>query len=219
MMATAMITFCRSGPSTATNPMPIRMAGNAKTVSKRRLMMLSMAPPKYPAISPSGMATTSAALTENRATRRETRAPYRTRDKTSRPRSSVPKGCTDDGGEKGIPAPMARGSNGASTPAKMAAPMRAQRMINPTSPARSRRIRRSVCSQNGRGAGKVAVRDTLEVLTDELLMVVRPVDDNGIARQRPSRIRGLSRAYPTSARMLSSTKMVTKSSMVLCTTR
>ena len=62
-----------------------------------RMITLSTAPPTNPDRSPSGTPITIEIPTATRPTRTETRVPYRTRVKMSRPTRSVPKGCANDG--------------------------------------------------------------------------------------------------------------------------
>ena len=110
MIATAMATFRMLLPNTATSPMPSRMLGKAKIVSNRRPIAPSSAPPAYPAARPSGTATTRATSADTNETVSEIRAPNRIRDRTSRPRSSVPNGCATDGAANGKPVAIFNGS-------------------------------------------------------------------------------------------------------------
>ena len=60
--------------------------------SIRRITTLSIRPPTYPAISPSGTPTKRASTTEDTPTTSDTRLPWMTRLSMSRPSWSVPSG-------------------------------------------------------------------------------------------------------------------------------
>ena len=75
MIATAMMTFCRSGPSTATNPDPDENGRKGKDRIEHPTDHGVNRTAKYPAARPKGTAMIAAAATEKSATRSETRAP------------------------------------------------------------------------------------------------------------------------------------------------
>lgn len=74
-MLTAIITLSMPGPMTATMAMASRMLGKASIRSIRRMIRLSVQPPRYPAHRPSRMPAPRAAAMAKRPRRREMRAP------------------------------------------------------------------------------------------------------------------------------------------------
>ena len=75
---------------------------------------MSVQPPASPASSPTGTPITSATSTETTPASIEARAPYSTRDSTSRPFSSVPNQCAAEGALRIAVQEVASGSDGAS---------------------------------------------------------------------------------------------------------
>ena len=80
------------GPSTAVIPSASTSVGNDRITSMPRIMRSSTRPPRKPASSPSGSPTVSATATVNSPACSETRLPWMTRLRMSRPMSSVPSG-------------------------------------------------------------------------------------------------------------------------------
>ncbi len=130
-MAMAMAASLTSAPSRAATVRARINGGNEKSASMVRMITLSTAPRKKPAMRPSGMAKTAASATISNAARSEIRAPQISRLRMSRPRSSVPSQCAAEG-----PALMAlmswtSGECGATQGAKMAATMTIRRKSRP----------------------------------------------------------------------------------------
>src|SRR5262245_29740609 len=95
--AMARTTLAGCGPSAATIPSARRTAGKEKKTSIKRMSAWSVRPPAQPARSPSAAPTTSAASTEEKATSRDSRAPWTSRDRRSRPNTSAPSGSAQLG--------------------------------------------------------------------------------------------------------------------------
>src|SRR5262245_35999932 len=85
--------FWSTGPRTAMFAIPSRPPGNAISPSSTRMIMVSVSPPRYPAMRPSGTPRAAAVPIEITPTRTETDAPWTIRLRMSRPRSSVPRRC------------------------------------------------------------------------------------------------------------------------------
>ena len=96
-IAIAMDSLSRLLPSSAATVNARISGGNANIASMTRINKLSVRPPKYPAIRPSGSATANAKPMIMNAASSETWAPYMMRLKMSRPMSSVPSRCDHDG--------------------------------------------------------------------------------------------------------------------------
>ncbi len=73
------------------------MPGNAKNRSATRISALSTQPPRNPAAAPITAPMIIERMTSSTDSGSVTRAPDSTRDSTSRPSSSVPNQCADDG--------------------------------------------------------------------------------------------------------------------------
>jgi hypothetical protein len=71
--------------------------GNAITMSVNRMIMVSVFPPRYPAIAPSSEPSTIAIATAMNPIASEIRAPKMIRLSTSRPNWSVPSQCSAPG--------------------------------------------------------------------------------------------------------------------------
>ena len=89
-MPMAIIAFWICGPREAVIAIASTSAGNASSASMTRIASRSKVPPRYPARSPTETPTRNPMLTEMTPTDSEMREPQRTRENTSRPRSSVP---------------------------------------------------------------------------------------------------------------------------------
>src|SRR3989454_321035 len=87
------ISVGKLGPSTAMIPIASRMKGNASWASASVMIMLSAQPPRTPARRPSVAPTIPPTTTAAKPTSSETRAPWIVRERTSRPRWSVPSKC------------------------------------------------------------------------------------------------------------------------------
>src|SRR2546422_6573457 len=87
-------TLRKLGSETATSTTAIRMVGSDSPTSVSRMRMVSVRPPRYPEIRPSTVPTVPATPMAMRETRREIRLPQMIRLSTSRPKRSVPSGCS-----------------------------------------------------------------------------------------------------------------------------
>ena len=87
----------RLGPSTATSAIASRMPGNASSTSIIRPSASSTHPPAYPATAPTIVPTVAEIDTTASPTISEIRAPMSRRARMSRPSSSRPNGCCQDG--------------------------------------------------------------------------------------------------------------------------
>ncbi len=150
-MTTAITAFRSCGPSAAAIASARMMPGKAKTRSARRMITLSTQPPKKPAIPPSTAPMIMAAMTRMTASGSVIRAPNRTREKTSRPSSSVPNQCAQDGPAR-IANFCASGFCGAITGAKMPITAQDPMMISP--------VRASGWRQGGGASGRRRRRRT-----------------------------------------------------------
>src|SRR5579871_3593181 len=109
-MPSARITLVRPGPSSATTLMARINEGNACTMSISREMNVSTRPPYIPASRPSGAPSSIASATVATEMVRELRPPASTRANMSRPKLSVPKGCSKVGAWRTGPTSWAIGS-------------------------------------------------------------------------------------------------------------
>ncbi len=100
---TAMITV-RLGPSTTASESASTMYGKASTASVNRARIVSITPPKYPAIRPTTTPATVPIAVVTKPTNREMRAPYRIRMNRSRPVPSLPSQKPAVPGPTGLPA-------------------------------------------------------------------------------------------------------------------
>src|SRR5213594_1454650 len=87
------ISVGKLGPSTAMIPIASRMKGNASWASASVMIIVSVQPPRKPARRPSVAPTIPPTTTAAKPTSSETRAPWIIRERTSRPRWSVPSTC------------------------------------------------------------------------------------------------------------------------------
>src|SRR5437867_2490811 len=87
-------TFLKLGSETATSTTAMRMVGNDSPMSVRRMRTVSVRPPRYPEISPSSVPNVPATPMATSETRSEIRLPQMIRLSTSRPKRSVPSGCS-----------------------------------------------------------------------------------------------------------------------------
>ncbi len=93
-MISARITLPMPGPKNAANAIASKIPGNERNALIRMMLTKrSSHPPKYPASAPMASPISPAPKTTLTLTSMETRAPYTTRAKTSRPSSSVPIQC------------------------------------------------------------------------------------------------------------------------------
>ena len=98
MMPIAVMALRMLVPSTAISTIARRMAGNENSNSMKRMRTMSTGPPKYPAAMPITPPPINPTDTATAATFTEMRAAWITRDRTSRPNSSVPNQCARLGG-------------------------------------------------------------------------------------------------------------------------
>ena len=129
------------GPATATIAMANRMLGNARRRSMQRIINVSAHPPQYPAHRPRSVPTSSAAVMEAPPIRSEIREPYIIRLRISRPKSSVPRGCSNEGGSSRAYRFCSMGSCGAKTGAQRATKRSRNRMPPPIIASRCFRSR------------------------------------------------------------------------------
>ena len=87
----------RLAPSDAATAIARITVGNANTKSAMRITVSSTQRPKKPAQAPRRLPMTTDKTTSSSVSGIESRAPYRTRLNTSRPRSSVPNQCAPFG--------------------------------------------------------------------------------------------------------------------------
>ena len=95
-------------PKTATNTAASAMPGKDMITSRTRMRISDGQRAAVAAKEPSSDATTSAMPVAHRPMSSDDRAPWRTREKMSRPMASVPMRCSMLGGCTGVP--VARGS-------------------------------------------------------------------------------------------------------------
>ena len=99
-MLTAIMTLSMPGPMTATMAMASRIDGKASIMSTRRMTRVSVRPPRYPAARPRAVPRVREMPMQMPPMRKEMREPWITRLRMSRPNSSVPMGCSHDGGRR-----------------------------------------------------------------------------------------------------------------------
>src|SRR5712692_3481971 len=118
--------FIALGPTIAARKIANVSAGNASQASVIRMITWSTQPPRYPDRIPSTVPRMPAKITAMKPTTSETRGPKMRRERTSRPRWSVPSRCSpvppscQAGGWKRSPSVPTSGLWGASTLAKRA---------------------------------------------------------------------------------------------------
>lgn len=96
-MARAITRLTMLAPRAATMTMAISIMGTARNTSHRRMITLSTAPPKKPAMAPRMPPTTRPKATAMKPMDRDTRLPWTTRASRSRPNWSVPNQCSAEG--------------------------------------------------------------------------------------------------------------------------
>ena len=89
--AVARMAFTRLGPKAAARAKARMSDGKDRMTSMKRMMTLSVLPPKYPDVAPMSAPVIPATEMTRRPMDSEMRAPNMTREKMSRPSSSVPK--------------------------------------------------------------------------------------------------------------------------------
>ncbi len=97
-ITSARITLFTDCPSTAIRPSARMIGGKPISTSTTRWVITSLRPPKYAEVMPHNAPRVTPTPTEVSPTYSESRAPHTTRLKMSRPRWSVPKGCSPPGG-------------------------------------------------------------------------------------------------------------------------
>src|SRR5918998_11766 len=135
------------GPSAAPIARASTIPGMVRKISVVRMISSLTKPPENPAIAPSGTPMRKASETIASPIASEYRAPKTAREKTSPPRSSVPKRCAADGGKSAscvLTAPAASSGYGTMTGAKNAARMRRTTRPNPATAMRFC-VKRTVC--------------------------------------------------------------------------
>jgi len=154
------ITLRRLGPSAKTTPMASRMYGMARNTSATRMTTASVRPPWKPARRPSETPIRAESVTADSPTPREIRPPWTMRLKMSRPRWSVPSGCSRSprasqaGGRRRFMSIWRAGSHGAIWGARTAAPLM---MRSTVSPKTARKLGRRRASRAGASRAVTAV--------------------------------------------------------------
>ena len=110
VMPMAIMALVRDGPRNAASAMARIRNGQASMASTSRPITPSTQPPAKPASSPTGTPTPAAISTDTTPASNDARAPNTTRDSTSRPFSSVPMRCCQDGALRMAPQLVAIGS-------------------------------------------------------------------------------------------------------------
>lgn len=87
-----MAVFPQPTPRTPTTAMLNTMPGNAKNISVSRMIQSSTHPPKYPETIPAVVPIARLIPTMRSDMKSDERIPYKMRENTHRPKSSVPKG-------------------------------------------------------------------------------------------------------------------------------
>src|SRR5215470_11095083 len=134
------ITRSRPGPKRATTTTARKNRGTTCTNSVMRMSASSVPLPCHAAMEPTATPMLPLSRLTMSARKRDVRAPYTTPEKTSRPRSSVPIGCSSVGGRKGG-ATDAKGWAGAIHPARSAVANNTKVSTTPIQPASVRSIR------------------------------------------------------------------------------
>ena len=118
----AIMALVRSGPRNAASAMARIRNGQASMASTTRPTTASTRPPANPASSPTGTPMPPAISTDTTPASSDARVPNTTRDSTSRPFSSVPIGCCQDGALRMAVQLVATGSYGDTSGAATATP-------------------------------------------------------------------------------------------------
>src|SRR5512140_398555 len=135
-------TFPNEGPRTAAIPMASRIPGNASRTSQAPVKIRSATPPRKPAREPAARPMRSEIPTVPNPTARERRAPWISRERTSRPNLSCPSQWDAEGPVSPSSSVCASGWAGASTGGKMAGRRNGRRRTIPTAAPRCRAVRR-----------------------------------------------------------------------------
>src|SRR5262249_52444393 len=130
------------GPSATRASVARMITGMARKAAVMRMSTSSTTPLKYPATSPIEVPRTVPNSVARGATTRIPRAPWMTRDRTSRPSESVPKRWSREGGRSLCRTSGAIGSCGAIWLANRAQATQKSRTSPPTTTVGDRRIRR-----------------------------------------------------------------------------
>src|SRR5215813_10805234 len=146
-MALATITLARPVPRAAMMARARKMPGKAIMMSTSRMITMSGQRPTYPAHTPNAVPTRRARPTAAIWIWSEIRAPYRTRESTSRPSSSVPSQCSALGPCSRSTTRPRRGSYGASRGASTASSTKRPTITPPLMAARLFTIRRRASLQ------------------------------------------------------------------------
>src|SRR5690625_5121989 len=99
-MATASMAFCRFGPRTAASAIASTSAGKLRATSTMRIPRASHQPPRKPSHRPMRLPVMPASRTTPKAITIVWPPPVSVRERRSRLSSSVPSGCSEDGGER-----------------------------------------------------------------------------------------------------------------------
>src|SRR6266542_603393 len=142
LIPTATTTFPMPGPSALTTAMASRNPGNARITSTSRMSASSRPPPFQAATMPTRTPAPAAMRQAPSAIPSEMRAPYRTRERMSRPSSSRPKTWAHDGPVSAPSRCCLSASRGASQGPRAAIDTNSATMTSPATAARLRRNRR-----------------------------------------------------------------------------
>src|SRR5262245_42528353 len=151
-------------PSTAPRASASTRGGNDRTASISRITSPSARPPAYPAARPSSPPAARAMATEAKPATSEMRVPQITRESTSRPTLSVPRGCAQLGRSSAWSRFCLRGSWGDSAGANAAARRAASSTAAPKGARRAAAARRRTTQgrarsdRGGAGAARLATR-------------------------------------------------------------
>ena len=143
VIAMASIAFSSAGPRNAASAIARIRKGTDSMASAMRDSTASTHPPTNPASSPSGTPMSTAPSTETTPAISEARAPQMRRESTSRPFSSVPSGCAQEGGLRMRDQLVSIGSYGATQGARMATSTKASTTTSPNTASLWRRKRRA----------------------------------------------------------------------------
>src|SRR3990170_4947325 len=135
-------TFPNEGPRTAAMPMASRIPGNASRTSQAPVKIRSAAPPRKPASDPTASPMRSETPTVPNPTASERRAPWISRERTSRPNLSCPSRWEAEGPDSPSSSFCASGSPGEITGAKAAARRNRESRTIPAAAPRCRAVRR-----------------------------------------------------------------------------
>ena len=134
VIAIAVMTVYSPEPIPTSSSIAKMIPGKAIRISRKRWLMRSNFPPVYPVTIPHEKPMSLLRITETKATNSDVRVPMMIRLRTSRPRLSLPRGRSRDGGLLKKAGNVSNGSFGASTLANIATRPRNTRKPAATAP-------------------------------------------------------------------------------------